>query len=66
MIVPLVEPYEIYDGLKLYFDGLAYLGYVHTAKVEKAYQIKIPKIGNESKGEELRRLLAVASGKNDD
>jgi hypothetical protein len=65
MVVPLVDPYEIYGNTKLYFDGLAYLGYIHTAKVEKPYYIKTPKIGNESKGEELRKLLAVSSGKND-
>lgn len=26
MLVPLSEPYEIYNDNKLYFDGLAYLG----------------------------------------
>jgi hypothetical protein len=26
MLVPLAEPYEIYNENKLYFDGLAYLG----------------------------------------
>jgi len=38
------------------------LGYVHTAKVEKPYQINQPKVGNESKGEEIRKMLADSSG----
>jgi hypothetical protein len=50
MLVPLVEPYEIYNNVKQYFDGLAYLGFVHTAKLIKPYEIARPKIGNENKG----------------
>lgn len=33
VVVPLVEPYDIYNGSKLYLDGLAFLGYVHTARL---------------------------------
>ena len=62
MIVPLVEPYEVYNGNKLYLDGLAFLGYVHTARLQKSYQMKKAKVGTESVGEELRRQLAVATG----
>lgn len=46
LIVPLSEPYEIYNENKLYFDGLAYLGnskyylgFIHTADVIKPYQL---------------------------
>ncbi len=42
MIVPLSEPYKIYNGQKLYLDGLAYLGFVHTADVIESYEIKQP------------------------
>lgn len=31
MVVPLVFPYDVYNQNKLYFDGLAYLGYIHAA-----------------------------------
>ena len=62
MFVPIVEPYEIYNGAKLYFDGLAYLGYIHTPKLQRPYSIARPKIGNEDKGVELRQLLAKCSG----
>lgn len=33
LVVALAEPYRIYGQNSLYFDGLAYLGYVQTAKV---------------------------------
>jgi hypothetical protein len=46
MISPLVEPYASYNGQKLYYDGLALLGYVHTAKLERPYEINEPKVGN--------------------
>ena len=42
MVVPLVDPYEVYNGMKLYIDGLAYLGCIHTAKLSKPYQIVHP------------------------
>jgi hypothetical protein len=63
IIVPLVEPYEVYNGGKLYLDGLAFLGYIHTARLEQAYQIPVPSIGNENKGVELRKMLARTTGK---
>jgi hypothetical protein len=37
MLVPLVEPYTVYNGSKLYLDGLAFLGLIHTAKLERPY-----------------------------
>jgi hypothetical protein len=61
MVVPLVEPYEIYNNCKLYLDGLAFLGCVHTAKLSKAYQIIHPTILEEDKGSTLRKMLAVVS-----
>jgi hypothetical protein len=39
IIVPLVEPYAVYNGTKIYLDGLAFLGYVHTARLERPYEI---------------------------
>lgn len=33
MIVPLVEPYQVYDQTNLYLDGLAFLGYVQVPKL---------------------------------
>jgi len=42
MIVPLSDPYKVYNQQKLYLDGLAYLGFVHTADVIDPYQIKKP------------------------
>ena len=65
MIVPLVEPYALYNGQKLYHDGLAFLGYVHTPKLPLPYQLSTPNIGNENPGEELRRKLALATGLTD-
>lgn len=62
VIVPLVEPYDIYNGSKLYLDGLAFLGYVHTARLEKPYEISKPKVGNEQRGAEIQRLLAMSTG----
>lgn len=58
LLVPLVEPYAVYNGTKLYLDGLAFLGYIHTAKLERAYEISSPKVGNEKKGLEIRQMLA--------
>lgn len=46
MLVPIVEPYEVYNEKKEYLDGLAYLGYVHTAKFDHPYKINQPKVGN--------------------
>ena len=37
IIVPLVEPYATYNNSKLYLDGLAFLGFVHTAKLDRPY-----------------------------
>ena len=65
MLVPLVEPYEVYNGNKLYFDGLAFLGYVHTAHLQRPYQMDKVKVGNENQGEKLRKQLAVATGLSD-
>lgn len=50
MLVPLVEPYAVYNGQKLYLDGLAFLGYIHLAKLERPYEIPQPKVGNEQRG----------------
>lgn len=61
LIVPLVEPYEVYNGSKLYLDGLAFLGYVHTARLEKAYEIAKPKVGNEERGAEIQHLLTKST-----
>lgn len=61
LLVPLVEPYAVYNGLKLYLDGLAFMGYIHTAKLERPYQINQPKIGNEEKGAEIRQMLAKST-----
>jgi hypothetical protein len=58
LLVPLAEPYAVYNGAKLYLDGLAFLGYIHTAKLEKAYEISSPKVGNEKRGAEIRQMLA--------
>ena len=46
MLVPLVEPYEVYNGNKLYFNGLAFLGYVHTAQLQRPYQMSQAEVGN--------------------
>ena len=62
MVVPLVEPYEIYNGSKLYLDGLAFMGCVHTAKLARPYEIVQPVAGPEDKGAVVRRMLAVVSG----
>lgn len=40
LIVALTEPYKTYGSANLYFDGLAYLGYVHIAKVVEGYNMK--------------------------
>ena len=40
MLIALTEPYKIYGNVSLYFDGLAYLGYVHLAKVTEGYMMK--------------------------
>lgn len=61
MVVPLVEPYEVYNGCKLYLDGLAFLGCVHTAKLSKPYEIPKPTL-EEHKGAVLRKMLGVVSG----
>lgn len=50
ILVPLVEPYAVYNNTKLYLDGLAFLGFVHTAKLDRPYEISQPKVGNEQKG----------------
>ena len=59
MIVPLVEPYALYNGQKLYHDGLAFLGYLQIAKVVDAYKIKSDAIRT---GEGIRKALARSSG----
>lgn len=64
MIVPLVEPYEIYNNSKLYLDGLAYLGLIHTALTQKAYSITMPSARVEDQGYRIRKILAVSSGLN--
>lgn len=58
----MVEPYASYNGQKLYLDGLAFLGYVHTAKLERPYGINEPKVGNEDKGQEISISLAKTTG----
>lgn len=40
LVVALAEPYRVYGQNSLYFDGLAYLGYVQTAKVAEGYKLK--------------------------
>ena len=62
MVVPLVAPYEIYNGCKLYLGGLAYLGCVHTAKLSKPYEIAKPLAVEEDKGVVIRKMLGVVSG----
>jgi len=64
LIVPLVEPYEIYNNTKLYLDGLAYLGVIHTALTQKAYSINIPSSRPEQQETRLRKMLALSSGLN--
>jgi len=62
MVIPLVDPYEVYNGMKLYLDGLAYLGCIHTAKLAKPYQIVHPTPVEEDRGKSLRKMLALVSG----
>ena len=64
--MPLVAPYALYGGSKLYLDGLAFLGYVHTAKLERPYEISAPKIGTEQKGAEIQQMLAKSTGFKED
>ena len=59
MIVALTDPYKVYGNYNLYFDGLAYLGYVHLARVIDGYQLK-PLSTNYNK--KLPELLAKCSG----
>ena len=66
MVVPLVEPYEVYNGSKLYFDGLAFFGCVHTAKLSKPYEIVQPAVGEEDYGQKIRKMLGVVSGYHDE
>lgn len=40
MIVALAEPYRMYGGNNLYFDGLSFLGYVQIAKLIEGYKLK--------------------------
>lgn len=40
LIVALTQPYRVYGQNHLYFDGLAYLGYVQIAKVIEGYKLK--------------------------
>lgn len=61
LIVALTEPYRVYGENLLYFDGLAYLGYVQTAKVIEGYKL------NENQdrindGASIRASLARCSG----
>lgn len=44
IIFALTEPYRVYGTNSLYFDGLAYLGYVQIAKVVEGYTLKPTKI----------------------
>jgi len=58
LIVALTEPYRVYGTHSLYFDGLAYLGYAHIAKVVEGYTLKPQKIES---GEAIRLNLAKCS-----
>lgn len=62
IVVPLVEPYMVYDRHKIYPDGLAFLGYVHTPKLPHPYAIQQPVPSQIHPGLWLRSLLAVSSG----
>lgn len=44
MVTALVEPYRVYGTHLLYFDPLAYLGYVNVAKVVEGYALKPERI----------------------
>lgn len=48
----------MYGNNNLYFDGLAYLGYVQVAKVVEGYKIKDEKINS---GPTIRNALARTS-----
>jgi hypothetical protein len=54
----LAEPYRVYGKNSLYFDGLAFLGYVQIAKVVEGFMLKPCKIDS---GETIRRYLAKCS-----
>lgn len=55
----LAEPYKVYGSASLYFDGLAFLGYLQIAKVVDVYKIKSDAIKT---GEGIRSALARSSG----
>lgn len=40
MLVTLTEPYKVYGKDSLYFDSLAYLGYVCIVQTQEGYQMK--------------------------
>lgn len=40
MVVPLISHYEIYNGEKLYLDGLASIGVVHIPKLNSPFMIQ--------------------------
>lgn len=44
LVVALTEPYKIFGMNPMYFDGLAYLGFVQVAKVLEGYKLKEEKI----------------------
>jgi len=44
LVVALTEPYKIFGINPMYFDGLAYLGFVQVAKVLEGYKLKEEKI----------------------
>lgn len=63
MLVPIVQPYLLYDSHKIYFDGLAYMGLVHTPKLAQPYTITHPSL-EKNGGIRVRQSLARCSGAN--
>jgi len=57
--VALTQPYRVYGNNSLYYDGLAFLGYVQVAKVIEGYMLKPTKIDS---GPAIRQSLAESSG----
>lgn len=39
MLIPLIDSYQTYNSQRLYLDGLAYIGVVHTARTASPYKV---------------------------
>lgn len=39
MLIPLIDSYQTYNAQRLYLDGLAYIGLVHTAKTASPFKV---------------------------